>query len=347
MLKNVRFGPCSSSSGSHPAPWLWPPPGSGRASAWSYSPPPPSTWPWPSTCGGARGGSAGAALAWCWWRSCSGPGPTPPSWRHRPVGHQPLGRRQVRRPRAAPTGLVRVRGAVRQGPRVVGHRRNLALLAIHPAWCPAPAGQRRHPRPDPLVPAGGGRRPGRRGRGRPPVLAPLVYSGVVMWGSLVLMVVALVRASRVYRRVATVLIVTLVVPYVFNVLYNFDVGPPPGGRPDAVPAHRVLPGAGLGLFRFRLLGIRPVARGLVFETISEAVLILDPAPGGGRQPAGRAAPSTSPWPTRSATRWASCCRRRPRRSATRRRPATGCPGAGRDQEGGSAVRADGGGQARP
>ena len=31
-----------------------------------------------------------------------------------------------------------------------------------------------------------------------------------------------------------------------------------------------------GLFRFRLLGIRPVARGLVFETISEAVVVLDP-----------------------------------------------------------------------
>ena len=31
-----------------------------------------------------------------------------------------------------------------------------------------------------------------------------------------------------------------------------------------------------GLFRFRLLGTRPIARGLVFETISEAVVVLDP-----------------------------------------------------------------------
>jgi len=104
----------------------------------------------------------------------------------------------------------------------------------------------------------------------------LVYSGLVMWGSLVLMVVTLVRASRVYRRVTTILIVSLVVPYVVNLLYNFDVGP--FGRFDLTPF--LLIGSCLvlvwGLFRFRLLGIRPVARGLVFETISEAVVVLDP-----------------------------------------------------------------------
>ncbi|HYN17396.1 MAG TPA: histidine kinase N-terminal 7TM domain-containing protein [Actinomycetes bacterium] len=104
----------------------------------------------------------------------------------------------------------------------------------------------------------------------------LVYSGLVMWGSLVLMVAALVRASRVYRRVTTILIVSLVVPYGFNLLYNFDVGP--FGRVDLTPFLLIVSCLVLvwGLFRFRLLGIRPVARGLVFETISEAVLVLDP-----------------------------------------------------------------------
>ncbi len=104
----------------------------------------------------------------------------------------------------------------------------------------------------------------------------LVYSGLVMWGSLILMVAALVRASRVYRRVTTILIVSLVVPYGFNLLYNFDVGP--FGRIDLTPFLLIVSCLVLvwGLFRFRLLGIRPVARGLVFETISEAVLVLDP-----------------------------------------------------------------------
>jgi PAS domain S-box-containing protein len=154
--------------------------------------------------------------------------------------------------------------------------RNLALLAIHPVvilvllanaathdlirWYPREAAAD----PDAVAEVG-------------PLFWPhLVYSGMVMWGSLILMVVALVRASRVYRRVTTILIVSLVVPYVFNLLYNLDAGP--FGRVDLTPF--LLIGSCLvlvwGLFRFRLLGIRPVARGLVFETISEAVVVLDP-----------------------------------------------------------------------
>jgi len=78
--------------------------------------------------------------------------------------------------------------------------RNLALLAIHPVvmllllanaathdlvrWYPSEAVAD----PDAVAEPG-------------PLFWPhLAYSGVVMWGSLVLMVAALVRASRVYRR---------------------------------------------------------------------------------------------------------------------------------------------------
>jgi PAS domain S-box-containing protein len=154
--------------------------------------------------------------------------------------------------------------------------RNLALLAIHPVlvlvllanaathdlirWYPPEAATD----PDAVARAG-------------PLFWPhLVYSGLVMWGSLILMVAALLRASRVYRRVTTILIVSLVVPYVVNLLYNFDVGP--FGRLDPTPFLLIVACLVLvwGLFRSRLLGIRPVARGLVFETISEAVVVLDP-----------------------------------------------------------------------
>jgi PAS domain S-box-containing protein len=154
--------------------------------------------------------------------------------------------------------------------------RNLALLAIHPVvvlvllanaathdlirYYPAEAAFD----PDAVAEPG-------------PLFWPhLVYSGVVMWGSLILMVAALLRASRVYRRVTTILIVSLVVPYGFNLLYNLDVGP--FGRVDLTPFLLIVSCLVLvwGLFRFRLLGIRPVARGLVFETISEAVVVLDP-----------------------------------------------------------------------
>jgi PAS domain S-box-containing protein len=155
-------------------------------------------------------------------------------------------------------------------------RRNLAWLAIHPVvmlvllanaathdlvryYPPEAAGD-----PDAVAEVG-------------PLFWPhLAYTGVVLWGSLALMVVALVRASRVYRRVSAVLIVSLVLPYGANLLYNLDVGP--FGRVDLTPFLFVVSCLVLvwGLFRFRLLGIRPVARGLVFETISEAVVVLDP-----------------------------------------------------------------------
>jgi signal transduction histidine kinase len=104
----------------------------------------------------------------------------------------------------------------------------------------------------------------------------LAYSSVVLWVSLGLMVAALLRASSVYRKVSLILIGSLIVPYVLNLLYNFDIGP--FGRIDFTPFAFTASCLVLvwGLFRFRLLGISPVARGVVFETITDAVVVLDP-----------------------------------------------------------------------
>jgi signal transduction histidine kinase len=104
----------------------------------------------------------------------------------------------------------------------------------------------------------------------------LVYTDVVLWGSLGLFVAALVRASRVYRKPSVILIGTLLVPLACNLLYVFGVGPL--GRVDLSPFGFLVAGLVLvwGLFRFRLLDIAPVARSLVFETITDAVVVLDP-----------------------------------------------------------------------
>jgi signal transduction histidine kinase len=104
----------------------------------------------------------------------------------------------------------------------------------------------------------------------------LAYSSLVLWVSLGLMVAALLRASSVYRKVSLILIGSLIVPYVLNLLYNFDIGP--FGRIDFTPFAFTASCLVLvwGLFRFRLLGISPVARGVVFETITDAVVVLDP-----------------------------------------------------------------------
>jgi PAS domain S-box-containing protein len=154
--------------------------------------------------------------------------------------------------------------------------RNLALLAIHPVLVLVLLANAETHDLIRFYPPGAAADPDAVAEPGPLFWPHLVYSGVVMWGSLILMVAALVRASRVYRRVTTILIVSLVVPYVVNLLYNFDVGP--FGRVDLTPFLLIVSCLVLvwGLFRFRLLGIRPVARGLVFETISEAVVVLDP-----------------------------------------------------------------------
>jgi signal transduction histidine kinase len=110
-----------------------------------------------------------------------------------------------------------------------------------------------------------------------PLLWPhLAYCSLVLWVSLGLMLAALLRASSVYRKVSLILIASLLAPYVLNLLYNFDIGT--FGRVDFTPFAFTVSCLVLvwGLFRFRLLGISPVARGLVFETITDAVVVLDP-----------------------------------------------------------------------
>jgi signal transduction histidine kinase len=156
------------------------------------------------------------------------------------------------------------------------NRRNLLLLAVEPLlvltllangathdlirWYP----------PSAAGDLGAVARPG-------PLFWPhLAYSSLVLWVSLGLMLVALLRASSVYRKVSLILVASLIAPYVLNLLYNFDIGP--FGRVDFTPFAFTASCLVLvwGLFRFRLLGISPVARGVVFETITDAVVVLDP-----------------------------------------------------------------------
>ena len=244
---------------------------------------------------------------------------------HRPGGHLALGRRAVRRPGAAPTGLVRVRGAVRRA-RVVGQPAEPGPAGHPPDPGAGPAGQRRHPRPDPLVPAGGGRRPGRRGRARPAVLAApgLLRRGHVGQPDpdgggpgprLPGLPAGRHRADRqpggaVWLQPALQ-------------LRRWAVR---AGRPDAVPAHRVLPGAGLGAVPVPAARHPPGGpRAGLRDHLRGGAGARPAGPGGRRQPAGRAAPRPPRGRGDRPPRWPSCCPRRPRRSETRRRPATGRP----------------------
>src|SRR4029434_1832649 len=79
-----------------------------------------------------------------------------------------------------------------------------------------------------------------------------------------------------YWRQSLLLIVAVLLPSVANVAHNLNLGPLRHVEPT--PFLFVLTGAVLvwGLFRFRLLDLAPIATSSVFETMLDAVLVLDP-----------------------------------------------------------------------
>jgi PAS domain S-box-containing protein len=104
----------------------------------------------------------------------------------------------------------------------------------------------------------------------------LVYANLVVWGSTALFVWTLTRLSRLYWRQSLLLIVAVLLPSLANVAHNLNLGPLRQVEPT--PFLFVLTGAVLvwGVFRFRLLDLAPIARSSVFETMLDAVLVLDP-----------------------------------------------------------------------
>jgi PAS domain S-box-containing protein len=115
---------------------------------------------------------------------------------------------------------------------------------------------------------------------------PVVETGPVFWvhfvyaytliavGSTVF-VATMVGLSRTYRRMAFALVSAALLPWVANALHNFEVGP--FARIDLTPFLFVVTGAVLvwGVFRERLLNLSPLARGVIVDTMTDAVFVLD------------------------------------------------------------------------
>lgn len=102
----------------------------------------------------------------------------------------------------------------------------------------------------------------------------VLASVLIVWGT-VIMVRALMTASRFYRSQVTILIVAVAVPLVVNVASMFDLSPLPYF--DFTPLALILSGVMLGavLFRFRLIDLAPVARNAVIESMPDGMLVLD------------------------------------------------------------------------
>ena len=104
-----------------------------------------------------------------------------------------------------------------------------------------------------------------------------IYTYLLLWGATAALVIRLRRLSPIYRRQTTILVLSLCVPFVLNLLYNFGVAPfrEVDATPFAFVATIVV--LGWGVLRFRLVNLRPVARSEAFMQISDVVVTLDPA----------------------------------------------------------------------
>lgn len=101
-----------------------------------------------------------------------------------------------------------------------------------------------------------------------------VYIYVLMMSAVIALLFAMTRVARQYRRQASVLVVASVLPMVANLLWALgllgdiiDPTPPVFGLTAVVLVW--------GFFRLRLLDLVPVARGVVVEQMTDAVMVLD------------------------------------------------------------------------
>ena len=103
----------------------------------------------------------------------------------------------------------------------------------------------------------------------------LAYSNLMILAATWLFVVSMVRLSSTYRRMALVLVAAALLPWVVNLLHNFEVGW--FAIIDLTPFAFILTGAVLvwGLFRERLIRLTPLARGVIVESMSDSVFVLD------------------------------------------------------------------------
>ena len=103
----------------------------------------------------------------------------------------------------------------------------------------------------------------------------LVYSYALLLGACGVMLRRLMAVSRRHRRPAAALTVAVVLPLVANAAYNLRVGPL--GQIDGTPLAFTVTAVVFvwGFFRFRLLDVLPTARGVVVETMSDGLLVVD------------------------------------------------------------------------
>ena len=101
------------------------------------------------------------------------------------------------------------------------------------------------------------------------------YSYLLLLFGMFLLLRRLFRPPRLYREQAIALLICVIVPLVWNVVYIFRLIPIL--RVDLSPSAFVISGLAIawGLFQLRFFDIIPLARGTLIENMSDGIIVLD------------------------------------------------------------------------
>jgi diguanylate cyclase (GGDEF)-like protein/PAS domain S-box-containing protein len=103
----------------------------------------------------------------------------------------------------------------------------------------------------------------------------VVYSNVLVVAASAILLITVVRVSRLYWRQSMTLLAAICLPLIGNAMADFNAPPfqhlDPSPLATSVAAWVLV----LGVLRYRLLDLRPVARTRVVETMRDAVLVVD------------------------------------------------------------------------
>ncbi|WP_313693778.1 histidine kinase N-terminal 7TM domain-containing protein [Halorarum halobium] len=113
----------------------------------------------------------------------------------------------------------------------------------------------------------------------PAYWANVAYSYLLFLVGTALFVGVIVRASRLYRRQSVLILLGATVAIGVNTLFHVVPGLNPITNLDLTPFAFAVSGVcfALALFRFRMLGLSPVARETLIEDMTDGILVLDAA----------------------------------------------------------------------
>lgn len=103
----------------------------------------------------------------------------------------------------------------------------------------------------------------------------LVYTNAVLLVATTLFVARMLGLAAVYRRIAAVMVMAAGLPWVVNLLHNFEAGW--FARLDLTPFAFTVTGGVLvwGLYREGMINLSPLARHLIMHTMGDGVFVVD------------------------------------------------------------------------